>query len=97
MIGSWTNFWDPLDPVADPLAPPPSWKRGQPSPHGGGPGLFVVHDPDTGAESPLAVTDVEVNNVKDSKGGGLRAHNYWDNDTFCAATAEVVSGARQAR
>lgn len=97
MTGSWTNFWDPLDPVADPLAPPPGWKRGQPSPHGGGPGLFVVHDPDTGAESPLAVTDVEVNNVKDSKGGGLRAHNYWDNDAFCTAAAEVISGARQAR
>jgi hypothetical protein len=95
MTGGWTNFWDALDPVADPLAPLPTWKRGQPLPDGGGPGMFVVHDPDTGAESALAVTDVTVNNVKDSKGGGLRAHNYWDNDAFCAAAAEVVSRAQR--
>jgi len=91
MTGGWTNFWDALDPVADPLAPLPSWKRGQPLPDGGGPGMFVVHDPDTGAESAMAVTDIKVDNVKDSKGGGLRAHNYWENDAFCAAAAEVVS------
>jgi hypothetical protein len=91
IAGSWTNFWDARDPVADPLAPLPGWKRGQPLPDGGGPGMFVVHDPDTGAESAMAVTDVEVDNVKDSKGGGLRAHNYWDNDAFCAVAAAVVS------
>jgi hypothetical protein len=95
MAGTWTNFWDVRDPVADPLAPLPNWKRGQPVPDGGGPGMFVVHDPDTGAESALRVTDIEVNNVRDSKGGGLRAHNYWDNDAFCIVAAEVAPRARR--
>jgi hypothetical protein len=94
MAGPWTNFWDPLDPVADPLGPPSGWKRGQPMPDGGGPGMFVVHDPDTGAESATAVTDLQVDNVKDSKGGGLRAHNYWDNDAFCSRAAALITAAQ---
>jgi len=89
MRGDWTNFWDPLDPVADPLAPPATWKRGQAIPTDG-PGMFVVHDPDTGLESPMAVTDIQVDNVRDSKGGGLRAHNYWDNDAFCSAAGDLM-------
>lgn len=94
ITGPWTNFWDPLDPVADPLAPPSDWKRGKPLPDGGGPGMFVVHDPDTGAQSQMSVTDVQVDNVKDSKGGGLRAHNYWDNDAFCSQAAALISASR---
>jgi hypothetical protein len=90
MAGAWTNFWDPLDPVADPLAPPADWKRGQPLPDGG-PGMFVVHDPDSGVESAMAVSDVQVDNVKNSKGGGLRAHNYWDNDEFCSRAAAFIT------
>ena len=93
MTGGWTNFWDPLDPVADPLGPPATWKRGEPIPDGGGPGMFVVHDPDTGAETAMPVIDIQVDNVHESTGGGLRAHNYWDNDAFCAAAAAVISGA----
>jgi hypothetical protein len=91
--GPWTNYWDPLDPVADPLAPPATWKRGEPLPDGGGPGMFVVHDPDTGAETAMPIGDVQVDNVRDSLGGGLRAHNYWDNDAFCAGAAGVISAA----
>jgi hypothetical protein len=90
--GGWTNLWDPLDPVADPLGPPSTWKRGEPIPAGGGPGMFVVHDPETGVETAMPVTDIQVDNVHDSTGGGLRAHNYWDNDAFCAAAAAVITG-----
>jgi hypothetical protein len=91
--GPWTNFWDPLDPVADPLGPPAGWKRGEPLPEGGGPGMFAVHDPDTGAETAMPVADVRVDNVHDSLGGGLRAHNYWDNDAFCDRAATVIRAA----
>jgi hypothetical protein len=93
ITGGWTNLWDLLDPVADPLGPPSTWKRGEPIPEGGGPGMFVVHDPETGAETAMPVSDLQVDNVRDSTGGGLRAHNYWDNDAFCAAAAAVLSGA----
>jgi hypothetical protein len=90
--GGWTNLWDPLDPVADPLGPPVTWKRGEPIPEGGGPGMFVVHDPETGVETSMPVVDIRVDNVRDSTGGALRAHNYWDNDAFCRAAAAVISG-----
>jgi hypothetical protein len=88
MTGPWTNFWDVLDPVADPLAPHFGWKRGDPD--RGGPGMCVVHDPDTGATGAMPTTDISVNNVLDSKGTGLRAHNYWDNPNFCASAAEIL-------
>lgn len=88
MTGPWTNFWDVLDPVADPLAPRSGWKRGDPD--RGGPGMCVVHDPDTGATEAMPATDISVDNVLDSKGTGLRAHNYWDNPAFCQAAAEVL-------
>jgi hypothetical protein len=90
MTGPWTNFWDIADPVADPLAPLVGWKRGDRVPDGGGPGMFVVHDSDTGVESVRPVTDVLVNNVRDSTGLGLRAHNYWDNPVFCAGAAAIL-------
>jgi hypothetical protein len=55
--------------------------------------MFLVHDPNTGAETGMPVNDVQVDNVRDSTGGGLRAHNYWDNDAFCTAAAAVISRA----
>ncbi|MGD0834356.1 MAG: hypothetical protein ABSA40_08035 [Candidatus Dormibacteria bacterium] len=93
LSGGWTNVWDPADWVADPLGPPRGWRRGDPLPDGGGPGLFVVHDPDTGAELPRPVTDVQVDNVRDAAGGAPDPHDYWDNDSFCAAAAALISGA----
>lgn len=90
MTGPWTNFWDIADPVADPLAPPVGWKRGDQVPDGGGPGMFVVHDPDTGVEAARPVTDMLVDNVHHSTGTGLRAHNYWDNAAFCERAAEIL-------
>ncbi len=91
--GGWTNVWDAADWVADPLGPPAGWKRGEPLPEGGGPGLFAVHDPDTGTELPQSVTDVQVDNAHDAVGGALRPHDYWDNDAFCAAAAALISAA----
>src|SRR5438094_78317 len=77
---AWINFWDPADPAADPLRPPPSWKAGaNPDicrPEGT---LFEALDPNWGNALPVWVKDIEVNNLKWSKGGGLQAHNYWDN------------------
>jgi pimeloyl-ACP methyl ester carboxylesterase len=78
-IPRWTNMWDPLDPVADPLRPAPPWRRGDPDPDGAAPGLFVDVDPESGAASPHELVDVAVDNVHKVTGGGLRAHDYWSN------------------
>jgi hypothetical protein len=83
-LQGWTNFWDQRDPVADPLVPPAGWRVGDALPPGPQAGLFQSVDPDTGAQIVLPIEDREVDNVANSRGGGLRAHNYWDND------AEVV-------
>jgi hypothetical protein len=41
-----------------------------------------------------AVTDLEVDNLTYSSGGGLQAHNYWDNTTqFIPALARLLGGA----
>jgi hypothetical protein len=82
-IKTWLNFWDPVDPVADPLAPPANWRRGdtwqtdntQPLQT-----LFQFINSTTGTTTNIAVIDKEVDNVKYSHDGALPAHNYWDND-----------------
>jgi hypothetical protein len=82
----WTNFYDARDPVADPLD-----------------GLFSGYDPQQPKRGavPLAVDDREVHNLRNSPPGGLRAHNYWDNDeewipAMAAILREVsVGGAGQ--
>ena len=89
--GGWTNFYDQVDPVADPLQPLADWKRGDDLPPGGGPGMFVTFDPTSGAPSQIAVKDEIVDNVAAQVGGGLPAHNYWDNLVFCAKLAEVIA------
>jgi hypothetical protein len=79
-VTGWTNFWDPRDPVADPLAPPAAWQPGDPIPPPAGRlGLFRALNEDTGAMMPIVIDDRAVDNVRDSAGGGLQAHNYWDN------------------
>ncbi len=76
----WTNYWDPVDPVADPLTPGPEWQPGTPAaPPSGRPGLLRWTDHETGAPSPVDVGDVQVDNIQHSLGGGLQAHNYWEN------------------
>ena len=72
-IGSWTNYYDDSDPVADPLA------LANPAETAELPSLFRWVDPATGKQSPQSVSDVTVNNLANSAPGGLQAHNYWDN------------------
>jgi len=43
-------------------------------------------DPQTGSSTPYPVDDFIVSNIAHVAGGGLRAHDYWDN------TVEVVPG-----
>jgi len=88
----WLNFHDERDPVADPLAPPVTWRVGQPVP-ADATGLFVSHDPATGSLLPVPVRDVTVDNVDRVRdGGGLPAHDYWDNDEqFCRPLADLLT------
>lgn len=89
----WLNFWDEKDPVADPLSPPNTWHYGSTpdNPQPGEPGLFYALDGD-GNHVPVTVTDIEVNNLNNSSGGGLQAHNYWDNkEQFINQLAQLLN------
>jgi len=76
----WTNYWDRTDPVGDPLAPPAGWQAGGTRRDSREPGLYRSVNPETGDTSWMIVEDRGVDNMKNSRGGGLQAHNYWDND-----------------
>ena len=90
-IKPWYNFWDERDPVADPLEPPLSWRRGDRLVSPYDLKLFRLIDPDSGASSPIDVTHITVDNVGKSTGGGLQAHNYWDNEEqFVRQLADIV-------
>ncbi|HEY1354607.1 MAG TPA: hypothetical protein VGF67_33775 [Ktedonobacteraceae bacterium] len=78
-VEPWYNFWDRYDPVADPLAPPLSWRPGHPI-QTSQERLFCRIDPQSETSLWVQVEDCEVNNVEKSRGGGLQAHNYWDNE-----------------
>ena len=79
---SWLNFWDPCDPVADPLNPAASWRPGT-DPDAHPPterdGLLVALDPDKSDPRHVTVSDIAVDNIHHSSGGGLQAHDYWNN------------------
>jgi hypothetical protein len=77
--GTWSNFWDQRDPVADPLAASTRWQPGQPADVN--PGDFLhAYKRDTGELLPYTrLSDAEMHNLSNSYGGGLQAHNYWDN------------------
>jgi hypothetical protein len=87
----WTNYFDPHDPVADPLAHWVGWTEdsiGPDKPFDHFESLpaddanAVVHDPE----------DVQVDNLKQSSGGGLQAHNYWDNELkFIVPLSKVLA------
>jgi len=87
----WLNFWDQRDPVADPLTPSFGWQRGERSTPEQMTGLFVGLDPNTGALTPLLIRDILVDNLAHSKGGGLQAFNYWDNEKeFVNPLADIL-------
>jgi hypothetical protein len=79
----WTNFFDPHDPVADPLDAATAWRPGQDRsvrPQGDV-GLLVARDPAGGESRHVAILDTKVDNLTNSEGGGLQAHDYWNNQT----------------
>jgi hypothetical protein len=91
-IEQWHNFWDECDPVADPLEPPLTWHRGDKIASPYDPKLFSIINPDSGLSSNIQVTDIKIDNVHKSTGGGLQAHNYWDNEEeFVKRLADIVS------
>lgn len=75
----WYNFLDRSDPVADPLNPPGTWRAGDTIVPGD---ETLFHCIDLNNEEPgwIKVKDITVDNVNNSRGGGLQAHNYWDNE-----------------
>ena len=77
---SWRNFWDPHDPVGDPLNPAADWRPGDPvsDAPGGDDGLLVARDP-SGHRHHVPVIDTQVDNIDHSSGGGLQAHDYCNN------------------
>lgn len=89
----WLNFWDPLDPVADPLAPPVEWRPlTDATVHPGQFGLFRRRR--GGGFVALAhVLDSRVDNTSNSAGGGIQAHDYWDNQKqFVHELGKVLRG-----
>jgi hypothetical protein len=94
---AWHNYWDDHDPVADPLDPPASWRPGQPTDVERDPedhSLLVAIDPGSGARRHFVITDTKVDNVHHSAGGGLQAHDYWNNrEDFVAPLAGVLGAA----
>jgi hypothetical protein len=94
-LDSWVNVWDPKDPVADPLDQLATWRHGDelvPRP-ADTPGLIWTVAPD-GQQVAVLIDDLEVDNLTHSSGGGLQAHNYWDNTSqFIPTLAGLLGGA----
>lgn len=93
---AWSNFWDPRDPVADPLNPATAWRPGEPvdeePPRDDG--LLKRTNPADGRQSHVEIGDARVDNIENSSGGGLQAHDYWNNQTeFVAPLAEILTQA----
>ena len=91
----WRNFWDEHDPVADPLDPATAWKPGKPLDErpDGDIGLLKATDPISGDRSHVHIHDTRVDNIRNSSGGGLQAHDYWNNRSeFVEPLAEILMG-----
>lgn len=89
-LDQWWNFYDQRDIVADLLRPYAGWKRGTESAKEQLIGIYQATDPG-GKIIPILINDILVNNVKNSSGGGIPAHNYWNNTKeFIPQVAEIV-------
>ena len=94
---AWESFWDPRDPVADPLNPATAWRPREPLDHRPPQdrGLLIATDPVSGDERHVEVLDAEVDNIHNSSGGGLQAHDYWNNlSEFVAPLAALLERGR---
>lgn len=92
---AWRNFCDPHDPVADPLSPPYDWRPGRPWDPAASPddALLVARNLEDGSFAQVPINDTAVDNIQHSTGGGLQAHDYWNNTSeFVPRLAEIVSG-----
>jgi hypothetical protein len=95
----WSNFWDRHDPVADPLNPATAWRPGDPiderTPRDLG--LLESTDPVSGEKRHVEISDTLVDNVANSSGGGLQAHDYWNNvEEFVEPLAAILTDAEPA-
>src|SRR5260370_40098919 len=80
-VPGWTIFWDAKDPVADPLAPPRTWRPGTDAAvSGNGAGMYQALDTNHGQLLDLDIEDQQGDNLTHNQGGGLQAHNYWDKE-----------------
>jgi hypothetical protein len=93
---SWRNFWDSHDPVADPLNPAASWRPGRPldenpdRDHG-----LLLATNLAGDRSHAHVVDEEVDNINNSSGDGLQAHDYWKNESqFARSLGKLLTELR---
>jgi len=82
----WINFWDGLDPFADPLES----KLPDDTVRPGAQTLFYWSDPATGDDNPVVPRDFKVDNVHDGGGGFLPAHDYWGNRNVIASIAGAL-------
>jgi len=90
-VKPWYNFYDPYDLVADLLDPPKKWHLGN-TVELTNTKLFSRIDLNSEVPSYIDVCDLPVNNVKNSRGTGLIAHNYWDNKVdFVPQLSQIVS------
>jgi hypothetical protein len=89
-VEQWWNFYDERDIVANRLLPWAGWKEETEPPPEQLIGLYQAANPG-GEIIPILIKDKLVNNVKNSPGGGIPAHNYWDNtQEFIPQVAELV-------
>jgi hypothetical protein len=75
------------------LGPPQDWRPGQPWAPATSPedALLLARNFEDGSFSQFPISDAPVDNVQYSAGGGLQAHDYWNNTReFVPKLAEIL-------